>query len=79
MYLSIHDTRVSYSELWIEFYLLIIDSLIDDFSQRFDKKSMQLFHLASQFIKYAITFILDSLLLLSKSFTINLAPLKEIN
>ena len=34
----------------IKFCLLIIDSIIDDFSQRFDKESMQLFHLASQFI-----------------------------
>ena len=34
----------------IEFYLSIIDSLIDDFTSRFDKESMQLFHLASQFI-----------------------------
>ena len=61
----------------IEFYLLITDSIIDDFSQRFDQESMQLFHLASQFIRNPITFTLDSLLLLSKSFTINLAPLQD--
>ena len=30
----------------IEFYLLIIDSINDDFSQRFDQESMQFFHLA---------------------------------
>ena len=35
----------------IKFYLSIIYSLIDDFTSRFDKESMQLFHLASQFIK----------------------------
>ena len=35
----------------IEFYILIIDSIIDYFSQRFDKESMQLFYLASQFIR----------------------------
>ena len=61
----------------IEFYLLIIDSIIDDFYQRFDKESMQLFHLASQFIRNPITFTLDSLLLLSKSFTINLVQLQD--
>ena len=61
----------------IEFCLLIIDFIIDDFSQRFDKESMQLFHLASQFIRNPITFTLDSLLLLCKSFTINLAPLQD--
>ena len=61
----------------IEFYLSIINSLIDHFSQRFDKESMQLFHLASQFIRNPITFKLDSLLLLSKSFSINLAPLQD--
>ena len=61
----------------IEFYLLIIDSIIDDFSQRFDKESIQLFHLASQFRRNPITFTLDSLLLLSKSFTIHLAPLQD--
>ena len=61
----------------IEFYLLITDSIIDDFSQRFDQESMQLFHLASQFIRNPITFTLDSLLLLSKSFTVNLAPLQD--
>ena len=38
----------------IEFYLSIIDSLINDFSQRFDKESMQLFNLASQFIRNPI-------------------------
>ena len=62
----------------IEFYLLIVDSLIDDFTSRFDKESMQLFHLASQFIKKnPVTFALDSLLLLSESFSINLAPLQD--
>ena len=61
----------------IEFYFLIIDSIIDDFSQRFDKESMQLFHLASQFIRNPITFTLDPLLLLSKSFIINLASLHD--
>ena len=35
----------------IEFYLSIIDSIIDDFTWRFNKDLMQLFHLASQFIK----------------------------
>ena len=30
----------------IELYLMIIDSIIDDFSLRFDKESMQLLHLA---------------------------------
>ena len=30
----------------IEFYLLILDNIIDDFSQRFDQESMQFFHLA---------------------------------
>ena len=62
----------------IEFYILIIDSIIDDFSQRFDQESMQfLFHLAWQFIRNPITFILDSLLLLSKSFSINLASSQD--
>ena len=52
----------------IEFYFLIIDSIIDDFSQRFDQESMQLFNLASQLIRNPITFTLDSLLLLSNRF-----------
>ena len=56
----------------IGFYLLIIDSLIDDFSSRFDKESMQLYHLAKQFIRNPITFTL----LLSGSFSINFAPLQ---
>ena len=30
----------------IKFYLLSIDSIIDDFSQRFDQESMQFFYLA---------------------------------
>ena len=60
-----------------EFYLLIIDSIIDNFSQRFDQESIQFFHLAWQFIRNPITFTLDSLLLLSKSFSINLAPLQD--
>ena len=38
----------------------------------------KLFHLASQFIKNnPVTFALDSLLLLSESFSINLAPLQD--
>ena len=53
----------------IEFYLLRVDSIIDDFSQRFDQKVMQFFYLAVQFIRNQITFTLDSLLLLSKSFS----------
>ena len=64
----------------IEFYLLIreyLDNIIDDFSQRFDQESMQLFHLASKFIRNPTTFTLESLLLLSKSFSINLAPLQD--
>ena len=61
----------------IEVYLSIIDSIIDDFSQRFDQESMQFFHLAWQFIRNPVTFTLDSLLLLSKSFSINLAPLQD--
>ena len=51
-------------------------SLIDEFTQRFDKESMQLFHLDSQFIRNTITFTLDSLLILSGSFSIDLAPLQ---
>ena len=61
----------------IEFYLLILDKIIDNFSQRFDQESMQLFHLASKFIRNPITFTLESLLLLSKSFSINLATLHD--
>ena len=38
---------------------------------------MQLFYLASQFIRNLITFTLDSLLLLSESFFIKLAPLQD--
>ena len=30
----------------IEFYFLIIDSIFEDFSQRFDLESVQFFHLA---------------------------------
>ena len=52
-------------------------SLIDEFTQRFDKESMQLFHLASQFIRNPITFTLDSLLILSGLFSIDLAPLQD--
>ena len=61
----------------IEFYLMIIDNIIDDFSERFDKESMQLFHLASQFIRNPITFPLDSLLLLSVSFSIDLPTIQD--
>ena len=61
----------------IEFYLLILDNIIDDFSQRFDHESMQLFQLASKFIRNPINFTLKSLLLLSKPFSINLAPLQD--
>ena len=61
----------------IEFYLLILDNIIDDFSHRFDQESMQLFHLASKFIRNQITFTLKLLLLLSKPFSINLAPLQD--
>ena len=63
-----------------EFYLLIIDSIIDDFSQRFDQESMQFFlfvltiHKKSNY--FNIGFIVG-LLLLSKSFSINLAPLQD--
>ena len=61
----------------IEFYLLIFDNIqvIDDFSQRLE--SMQLFNLASKFIRNPITFTFKSLLLLSKPFSINLAPLQD--
>ena len=53
-------------------------SLIDDFTLIFDKESMQLFHLASQFIKTnPVTFALNSLLLLSESFAINFASLQD--
>ena len=52
-------------------------SLIDEFTQRFDKESMQLFQLASQFIRNPITFTLDSLLILSGLFSIDLAPLQD--
>ena len=38
---------------------------------------MQLFHLASQFIRNPITFTLDSLLILSGSFSIDLASLQD--
>ena len=38
---------------------------------------MQFFHLAWQFIRNPITFIFDSLLLLNKSFSINLALLQD--
>ena len=38
---------------------------------------MQLFHLASQFIRNPITFTLDSLLILSGSYSIDLAPLQD--
>ena len=41
------------------------------------EESMQFFYLAWQFIRNPITFTLDSLLLLSKSFSINLAPLQD--
>ena len=52
----------------IEFYLVIIDFIIDNFSQRFYKESMLLFYLALQFIINPISFLLDFLLLLSGSF-----------
>ena len=48
-------------------------AIIDDFSQRFDKETMQLYHLAKQFIRNPITFTL----LLSGSSSINLAPLQD--
>ena len=58
-------------------YAYVLDNIIDDFSQRLDQESMQLFHLASKFIRNPITLTLESLLLLSKSFSINLAPLQD--
>ena len=48
----------------IELNISIIDSIID-FSQKFNKKSTQLFHLVLQFIKNPINLTLDILLLLS--------------
>ena len=61
----------------IEFYLLILDYIIDDFSQRFDQESMHLFYLASKFIRNPITFTFELLLLLRKSCFINLAPFQD--
>ena len=80
----------------IEFYLLIFDSIIDDFSQRFDQQTMQFFSFGLTIHKKSIqskatmnpmlkyfniiqcnTLTLDSLLLLSKSFSFNLAPLQD--